>query len=96
MLGEDTTRSRYYKHDGLAYIKLCIIIRSPSIMKLLQVWILFGVVQLGVEGRPFFPRYSKLLRRGSQSILDNMADFNYYMNLTLGGAQFTVMIDTGR
>lgn len=35
-------------------------------------------------------------RRGNVSPLTNKGDVSYYTNITLGGAEFTVLIDTGR
>lgn len=48
-----------------------------------------------LSGRPT----PKLARRASMlgtTMLDNSKDLSYFLNITLGGAQYTVQIDTGR
>jgi hypothetical protein len=57
---------------------------------------LASAVRLSLKGRRHAPDYPTLHRRGSLTPLNNSADISYYTNLTLGGVQFSVLIDTGR
>jgi hypothetical protein len=59
-----------------------------------------GAVHLNLKGKRRSALDAGALRRrgniNGQASLDNSADISYTVNLTLGGAPFTTMIDTGR
>ena len=57
---------------------------------------LVGAVRLGIRQKPG----AVLQRRAGSSLgastLTDASNLNYYVNITLGGEQFEVLIDTGR
>ncbi|THH20588.1 hypothetical protein EW146_g785 [Bondarzewia mesenterica] len=54
-----------------------------------------AAVHLNLRGQLGAPSVSALQRRSHISGLDNGQNINYYTNITLGGDEFSVMIDTG-
>ncbi len=55
--------------------------------------------RLGLQGKRIHPIRSGINRRASltgTTSLNDTQDINYTTNITLGGNQFTVIIDTGR
>ncbi|KAI0064162.1 acid protease [Artomyces pyxidatus] len=67
--------------------------RSLFLAALLQAASHVAAVRLSVRGEPASP--SHLARRDHISGLDNGQNIQYYTNVTLGGALFSVEIDTG-